>query len=125
MTELTGKFRKVSGQEEEEPDETDEIAEPVPELKEPEASKVISGEETVELKPPVFDKLYFASIAINNDGSPGGPYVITMDDGRQLTAQRIIEAIDNVLIFEMFTPAGESRTIRLMYDKIKDCQLKY
>ncbi len=129
MDDLTGKFKQVSGQVDEEPEEAElennEEAENTPELKEPEERRVMTGEETVELQAPTFDKLYFASITVNEDGTPAGPFLITMDDGRQLTAQRIIETTDNVLIFEMFTPAGESRTIRLMYDKITDCQLKY
>ncbi len=130
MTDLTGKFKNISGQIDEEPEdaeyeEGEEDVQPSSGLQEPKERRVATGEETAELKMPKYDKLYFATRTINEDGSPGGPYVITMDDGRQLTAQRIIEATENVLIFEMFTPAGESRTIRLMYEKIKDCQLKY
>lgn len=71
-----------------------------------------------------FNKIYFAGIAMRPDGTPAGPFAITLNDGRILMAEMILEILDDVLIVQIASPNGQPRKLRLTYDLIGGCELK-
>lgn len=68
-------------------------------------------------------QMYFASIATRADGTPAGPFLVKMMDGREMEASHIVEVMENVVVFELIGPDEKTRTIRAMYDKIAECKL--
>ncbi|MBN2641829.1 MAG: hypothetical protein JXR78_09260 [Victivallales bacterium] len=116
-TELTRKFREVAGiNNDTETVEDEEIQDNCELVEEMEIPAGTPGAQ--------YDHLFFAAIATNDDGTPAGPFLIDFDDGRQVIAQKIIDAGEEILILEILTPAGAVRTLRVNYDKISGCMAK-
>lgn len=118
-TELTRKFREVAGSGQD--DETQTVADD-----ESQEDCAATDDMEISASAPVaqYDRLFFASISTNDDGTPAGPFLINFDDGRQVAAQKIIDVGEQVLILEILTPAGAMRTLRVNYDKISGCMAK-
>ncbi len=98
----------------------------------PDISTVQPEEEKKEEVPQYFtadgvatmNSIYFKSIALNADGSQAGPFIVVMQDGREMEALRIAEVLEDVVVFELAGPEGKIRTIRARYEKIATCQLR-
>ena len=71
------------------------------------------------------DQQYFSRIMADEVGNPLGPYILEMVDGKIVEISRISGALPNVVAVEIDQDgAGEPKTIRIPYDRIKKCTLK-
>ncbi|MDD3118144.1 MAG: hypothetical protein PHQ27_03115 [Victivallales bacterium] len=67
--------------------------------------------------------IHFKSLMLNPDGSSAGPFRVTTVDDRVLDAERIVDAMDEVVVFETRAADGKIRTIRVRYENIAECLL--
>ncbi len=78
------------------------------------------------LEPPAdaLDQSYFSRIATDETGAPRGPFIFEFDDGRVLEVERIISALDQLVVVEVLQAGAKPRTVRCPYGKIAACRLK-
>ncbi len=113
---VTAKLYENTGQE--------YVPSPVIPATQPEVEEEAQPEYFTEDGGVTMNSIYFKSIALNADGSQAGPFIVVMQDGREMEALRIADILDDVVVFELAGPEGKVRTIRAKYDKIAACQLR-
>lgn len=74
---------------------------------------------------PVIGQQFFTSISVTETGvTRQGPFMVEMDDGTVIEAQKIVKPQEKIVVLEIQGEAGTSRTLRIPYSKIVDCKLK-
>jgi|GEM_PF-1707252 len=93
-------------------------------LKLDEDGKEIEEEKPQEEDNYPFNRLYFSGIATRPDGNPAGPFKVTLNDGRVVNADLILEILDDVVIFQINGNTGKPRKVRLFYKLISGCDVQ-
>ncbi len=76
------------------------------------------SEEALGQPAEVFNEEFFKQRAVDLAGNVLGPYLVTVD-GQELRAERIVDAMPNVVILEITSAGGKSQTLRVPYDRIE------
>jgi hypothetical protein len=76
------------------------------------------------IKPGVINHYYMTSIMVDENGGVRGPFVFHLADGKTIEVARIVNAMPTTAVVEIIAPSGEARTIRIPYEKIRECALK-
>lgn len=84
-------------------------------------TEVVEGAQQVEAPQTPFDLAYFKEIALDKDGNPTGPWLITFGD-TETTAQRIVETLPSAVVVQVLAEDGKAQTIRIPYAKITGCK---
>ncbi len=67
---------------------------------------------------------YFSSIKMDSEGNYNGPFVIELDDGRIVEANRIVEAHPAFVEFEALGQGDKLSVMRIPYSKVSGVMLK-
>ena len=68
----------------------------------------------------VFNRDYFRRLAIDEEGRPTGPWLITFGDS-DVVAERIVDSLDHAVVVEVRGDEGALDKIRVPYAKIRGC----
>jgi len=61
----------------------------------------------------------FAKIAINEEGTPQGPFNFNLTDNSTIKVKHITAVKNNLIIVDAITPSGKIKKIRIPYSQIK------
>lgn len=68
---------------------------------------------------PVFNPEYFRELAVDDEGNPRGPFLLSIDN-TEIRVNRILEILPNVVVLETASGEGGRQTLRIPYRRIQN-----
>lgn len=85
-----------------------------------------TGKDEISAEPDIMELSphYFAMLAKDEAGTPRGPFILKLKDGRILEISKIINPLPDIVIVEIEELKGNVKTVRFPYSQIQSCQDK-